>query len=58
MLTDYDLVKAKRDVTRCLVCLRRFNSDDVRQNVYKDDKFIGVIHDVCYDLVPLRLVPS
>lgn len=42
--------KAVRDVTHCLVCDRRFVSDDVRSNVYKDDKFMGVIHDTCYEL--------
>lgn len=42
--------KAKADVTACLICRRRFNSDDVRTNVYKDDKFMGVIHDTCYEL--------
>lgn len=40
--------KAVRDVTRCLVCMARFMSEDVRHNVYKDDTFLGVIHPECY----------
>lgn len=42
--------KAIADITRCIVCKQRFVSDDIRQNVYKDDRLVGVIHESCYDL--------
>lgn len=52
MLNTHDVVKAKHDVTRCLVCNLRFGSDDIRLNVYKDERFVGVIHDTCYVVLP------
>lgn len=49
-------VKATIDVTRCILCGRKFVSDDTRSNVYKDARIIGAIHEGCYDDLELRSV--
>lgn len=45
---DGTSVKALLDITRCILCGRKFISDDVRSNVYKDSTIIGAIHEGCY----------
>lgn len=43
--------KAQADCARCMVCTIKFHSDDLRENVYKDDRLVGVIHEQCYPLL-------
>lgn len=44
----YNQIKANIDCTRCLVCNQRFESDADRENVYREQEFIGVQHTVCF----------
>lgn len=53
LVIDNKSIKVDHDVTHCIACGRRFCSDDIRCNVYKDSAFVGVIHDTCYDTLSL-----
>lgn len=44
-------VLAKKDMTYCLCCKLRFNSDDTRLNVYHENTILGAIHEYCYDVL-------
>lgn len=48
-------LKATIDVTRCLICGRRFGSDDIRMDVIQDSRIMGVIHEDCYEMMFLMI---